>query len=67
MMYIQNPITLDLPNSGTTTIPASPETPFWWNGTNAPRFAYLVIPPQKFPLMHIFHDYLCRKAKTKEG
>jgi len=65
-MYIQDPVSLVLPNSGPVTIEASIAKPYWWNGANSPRLAYSIIPPHKFPLMHLFHDYLCEKATTKE-
>ena len=65
-MYIQDPVTLDLPYSGRTTIDASIADPYWWNGANSPRLTYSVIPPHKFPLMSMFHDHLCEHAKTKK-
>jgi hypothetical protein len=66
LLYIDKPVELDLPHSGKTIISASPDSPFWWDGASNFRFLYGIIPPHKYPLQSLFHDYLCENAKTAE-
>ena len=60
LMMLLEDIFLDLPNSGETWV----KNGFIWNGNSSPFGTWNLIPPHKYKLASLLHDYLCDNAKN---